>query len=341
MRAIHVAGVAQLPSVLADPHRDEAQLVQAATQAALADAGLHRHDIGFVCSGSSDYTIGRPFSFVMALDGVGAWPPIRESHVEMDGAFALYEAWVRLMHGDIETAMVYSFGRSSAGSIDDVYAAQLDPYTLAPLGPRPMALAALQARVALDRGLATEADFAEAVVRARRAAASNPNVPAIDVPTVEALLAAPYVASPFRAHDAARRTDGAAAIVLSTRPVGPRIAAFGHRIEPHALGARDLAALPSLRRLAADSGAHRVDVAELHTPYSAQEGLVRAALGLPDAAAVNPSGGTLVAETPFVAGLVRIIEATRAVRGGASRAVAHATGGAALQHNLLCVLEAA
>lgn len=340
MRPIYLAGLGQLPSVLHESRLDEAELVHAATRAALADAGLQRRDVGFVCSGSSDYTIGRPFSFVMALDGVGAWPPIRESHVEMDGAFALYEAWIRLQHGDIDTAMVYAFGRASAGSIDDVYAAQLDPYTIAPLGPRPMALAALQARVALDRGLATEQDFAEAVLRARRAAADNPHVPPIALASLDALLAAPYVASPLRAHDAARRTDGAAAVVLSTKPVGPRIAAFAHRIEPHALGARDLAGLPALRRLAADVDAARVDVAELHTPYSAQEPLVRQALGLGADVQLNPSGGALVAETPFVAGLIRVIEAAQAVRRGAHRALAHAAGGPALQHSLLCALEA-
>ena len=53
-------------------------------------------DIGFTCSGSTDYLAGTAFSFVSTLDGVGPWPPIQESHVEMDGAWALYEAWVKL-----------------------------------------------------------------------------------------------------------------------------------------------------------------------------------------------------------------------------------------------------
>jgi hypothetical protein len=39
-------------------------------------------------------------------------------------------------------------------------------------------------------------------------------------------------------------------------------------------------------------------------------------------------------------GLIRIIEAANAIaNGGARRAVAHATNGQALQHNLVCVLE--
>ena len=143
MRSVHVIGIGELPFAEQDT-RSEAELVQAVTAAALADAGLGRKDIGFTCSGSSDYSMGRPFSFVMALDGIGAWPPIRESHVEMDGAWALYEAWVRLQHGDVDTALVYAFGKSSLGDPDDVLALQLDPYTLAPLGVRPSDLAALQ-----------------------------------------------------------------------------------------------------------------------------------------------------------------------------------------------------
>ena len=57
-------------------------------------------EIDFTCSGSTDYLAGSAFSFVMALDGVGAWPPISESHVEMDGAWALYEAWVKMQTGE-------------------------------------------------------------------------------------------------------------------------------------------------------------------------------------------------------------------------------------------------
>jgi len=33
------------------------------------------------------------------VDAIGAFPPINESHVEMDGAWALYEAWVKIQTG--------------------------------------------------------------------------------------------------------------------------------------------------------------------------------------------------------------------------------------------------
>ena len=64
-------------------------------RAATTDSGLKQTDIGFWCSGSSDYLAGRAFSFVSAVDAIGAVPPVNESHVEMDAAWALYEAWSR------------------------------------------------------------------------------------------------------------------------------------------------------------------------------------------------------------------------------------------------------
>ena len=97
--------------------------------------GITKDDVDFICSGSTDYLIGGPFSFVMALDAVGVWPPRSESHVEMDGAWALYEAWTLLQEGAIDAALVYAFGRSSLGNLQEILSLQLDPYYLAPLWP--------------------------------------------------------------------------------------------------------------------------------------------------------------------------------------------------------------
>jgi acetyl-CoA acetyltransferase len=329
MRPVVIAGVANTAFVAANPDLDETEMVEEVTRKALAEAGLQRSDVGFVCSGSSDWVMGRAFSFVQALEGVGAWPPIRESHVEMDGAWALYEAWLRLQHGDVDVAVVYAYGRSSYGPVDDTLTLQLDPYTSKPLEPDPLSLAALQARLLLDRGHATEADFAAVVAAAR----------GLDTAS---LLQAPYASSPLRAHDAPFRTDGAAAVVLRVGTTGgPRIAGIAHLVDSHHLGLRDLGDSASTRNAAARAGGTAgVEVAELHAPYSAQVTLLARALGLGPEVRVNPSGGALVADTPMVSGLMRIIEATRAVRAGARVALAHASTGPCLQHNLVCRLEA-
>jgi hypothetical protein len=152
MRPVAIVSYAETPFVRRTQLND-AELVMDVVTAALDAAQLDRHAIGFCISGSSDFLTGMPFSFVAALDAVGAWPPIQESHVEMDGAWALYEAWVRLQHGDIDTALVYAFGRSSLGDLQDVLVTQLDPYYVAPLWPDPISLAALQARALSTRAV--------------------------------------------------------------------------------------------------------------------------------------------------------------------------------------------
>ena len=48
-------------------------------------------DVDFVCSGSCDYLQGAAFAFVLGVDALGAVPPIKESHVEMDAYWALYD----------------------------------------------------------------------------------------------------------------------------------------------------------------------------------------------------------------------------------------------------------
>jgi acetyl-CoA acetyltransferase len=310
--------------------------------------GLTKNDIGFWCSGSSDYLAGRAFSFVQAVDAIGAFPPIMESHVEMDGAWALYEAWVKVVCGDADLALAYGFGKSSGADLRRVLALQLDPYLLAPLWPDSVSVAALQARLGLDAGRWTEKDMAEVAARSRRAALANPRAQVAGEVTADELLTAPYVADPLRVHDCAPVGDGAAVVIIAAesrarelceRPAW--ITGFAHRTDSAALGARDLLSVPSATAAARAAGAMEagVEVAELHAPFSHQEILLRDALGLGDPVSVNPSGGALCGNPMFAAGLARIGYAAQAVMDGASRAMGHATSGPLLQQNLVCVVE--
>ena len=208
-----------------------------------AKAGLTPQEIGFTCSGSTDYLSGQAFSFVSTLDGVGPWPPIQESHVEMDGAWALYEAWVKLQLGEIDTALVYCYGKSSPGPLHEVLSRQLDPYSVGPLWPDAISLAALQARALLDAGKATEADFAEVAARSRRNALDNPNAQlAWDRQPADLLAEAPIV-DPLRKHDCPPITDGACAVDPRRRrhrppPAGAPGLDPGHRPPDRADGPR-------------------------------------------------------------------------------------------------------
>ncbi len=346
---IAIVGYAQTTSVRRAPD-SEVQLLVPTVSAALERAGVDRREIGFTCAGSCDYLTGGPFAFVSNLEAAGAWPPISESHVEMDGAWAMYEAWVRLQHGDIDTALVFGSGKSSPSRPDEVWAQQLDPYYLAPLGVDPVSLAGLQARALLDQGKATERDFAEVAARSRSNALQNPNAQVRGERSVDDLLKDPYVRAPLRKHDLPPVSDGAVAVVLArgdkARALSKRpawITGLDHRIEVHQPGMRDLTQSPSTTLAARKAGydGGPLDVAELSATFSPQELILREALGLDSDANVNPSGGPLAANPIMATGLVRIVEvAQRIIDGDANRGLAHATGGQVLQHNLVCVMEA-
>jgi hypothetical protein len=160
MRDVAVVSFAQAPALRREFDRNEVEILMPVVHDAVERSGIPRQEIGFTCSGSCDYLQGQPFAFVMALDAVGAWPPIIESHVEMDAAWALYEAWVKMQTGEVDSALVYGFSRSSLGDLPEVLTLQLDPYTVAPLWPDTVSLAALQARALLDAGRASERDLA-------------------------------------------------------------------------------------------------------------------------------------------------------------------------------------
>lgn len=347
MRDVAIVSFAQHNAERED--RNEVEILLPVVREAVKNSGLARTDIDFTCSGSSDFLQGQPFAFVMSLDGIGAWPPIKESHVEMDGAWALYEAWVKIQTGEVDSALVYSFGKCSSGDLAEVQALQLDPYCVNQLWPDADSIAALQARLYLERSGKTEKDLAEVAVRSRGAASDNPHAVGKGSFAADKLLSAPYRTSPLRDHDCPNISDGATAMVLVAgdrakelckRPVWIR--GIDHRIDPPALGTRDLTRAASAQAAAEKAGVGKgaVDFAELDAPYTHQELILRESMGLGDDVAINPSGGTLCAYTVMSCGLNRIgAAALRIANGDGNRAVAHATQGPCLQQNLVCVLE--
>ena len=286
----------------------ETQMLFPVVNEAIERSGLERRDIGFTCSGSADYLQGAPFAFVGNLEATGAWPPISESHVEMDGAWALYEAWVRLQHGDIDAALVFSSGISSRADLREVLCLQHDPYYLMPLWTDHVSMAALQARAVLE-------------------ATGSGGTALAEPPTADGAAAVVLVAG-----DRARE--------VCERPAWIR--GIDHRTDPHYPGMRDLARSESARLAAemAGVGDGPVEVAELHARFAHEEHILRDALGLGDDVEIDASGGFPGGDPMMVGGLARIGEAFRHINGhGRARTVGHATSGPCLQQNLVCVLE--
>jgi acetyl-CoA acetyltransferase len=347
MRDVAVISFAQ-SAVARDAQHNETEMLVPTVHAAIEESGIPKADIGFVCSGSLDYLQGGPFAFVSGLDAVGAWPPIRESHLEMDAAWALYEAWVAIQTGEVDSALVYGFGKSSPGDLHEIMTLQYDPYYVVPLWPSMVDMAAMQARAYLEESGRDEGDFAEVAARAQRNGQSNPYAVRADDVTAEQLLAQPVTHDPLRDADIAPITDGTAAVVIAAgdlaRSVCERpawIRGIEHRIEAHSLGVRDLTQSESTKAAAVAAGANGgLDVAELHAQFSHEELMLAEAIGLNGNTAINPSGGPLASNPVMSAGLVRIGEVARRIwAGDAQRGVAHATSGPCLQQNMVCVLE--
>jgi acetyl-CoA acetyltransferase len=312
------------------------------------DLGIEQTDIGFWCSGSADYLAGRAFSFISAIDSIGAVPPINESHVEMDAAWALYEAYIKLLTGQVDTALVYGFGKSSAGILRRVLALQTDPYTVAPLWPDSVSTAGLQARFGLDSGKWTAEQMAQVALDSFAVADRTDSEES--AVSIDELLSRPYFADPLRRHDIAPITDGASAIVLAAgdkarelREHPAWITGIEHRIETPVLGARDLTTSPSTAasaQAATGGDAGSIEVAEIYAPFTHQHLILTEAIGLTTSTKMNPSGGALAANPMFSAGLERIGFAARHIfDGSAQRVLAHATSGPVLQQNLVAVLE--
>ena len=348
-RDVAVVGFAHAPHVRrTEGTTNGVEMLMPCFASIYADLGIEQTDIGFWCSGSADYLAGRAFSFISAIDSIGAVPPINESHVEMDAAWALYEAYVKLLTGQVDTALVYGFGKSSAGILRRVLALQTDPYSVAPLWPDSVSMAGLQARFGLDSGKWTAEQMAQVALESMSAA---PRTDSVEPATsIDELLSRPYFADPLHRHDIAPITDGASAIVLAAGDMARElrenpawITGIEHRIETPVLGARDLTTSPSTAasaHAATGGDAGSIDVAEIYAPFTHQHLILTEAIGLNGATRINPSGGALAANPMFSTGLERIGFAARHVfDGSARRVLAHATSGPALQQNLVAVME--
>lgn len=355
MREIAIVSFARTPHVRDAGAQNDIELVMDVTRRTMQAVDYTIDDVDFICSGSCDYLGGAAFAFVNAVDALGAVPPKSESHVEMDAAWALYEAWLKLQTGHIDSALIYGFGKSSHSQMPFISTLQLDPYYYQPLWPDAISLAALQARSLLESGKASEADLAQVVLNSRRKAQQNPDAQLAGDYTLEQLLGEETLVSPLRKHDCCPISDGACAVLMVSREKAEALQAAGkiqgaayitgidHRIDAHGLGIRDLTTSNSASLAAEKAGVAngKVDIAELYTPFSHQEIIIKEALGLDESVDINPSGGTLAGHVFMAHGLDRIGEvASRIISGEAKRGVAHATSGACLQQNLVAVLEA-
>jgi len=349
MRKVGVVGYEQTPMLRDAGAQNEVELIMSVVHKVLKNLNITQRDIDFTCSGSCDYLQGVSFAFVDGLNAVSAVPPIKESHVEMDAAWALYEAWLKIQSGQAEIALVYGFGKSSPGEIREILSLQLDPYYMSPLWPDSVSIAALQARLLLEKGIVTEEEMACVVQESRRNALNNPNAQLSGDFSLDDLISEPYFVSPLKKHDCSPITDGASVMVIASEEKAKElhkcpayINGFDHRIETGQIGMRDLTISTSVeisaKELNLDS--KNIQVAELHAPFSHQQLILKKALNLSDNVVINQSGGPLAGNIVMTAGLDRIGAIFQQLQFNSIHCgLAHATSGPCLQQNMLVLLE--
>lgn len=363
LRNVAIVGFSQGRIVDCDPHRTAPEELYVQVTRALSDCGVERSQIDYQIGGSTDFIDGRAFGFTQVLDVMGAWPPVQDSHLEMDAAFAAYYAWLRIQTGAADTAMVVGFGKSSEGDLARVLNLQLDPFYQAAIGLDAGSTAALQASAYMARTGMTDADLAAIAAERRTAAARNPDAQLREAVPAADLQQTPWAVEPLRQGYVAPVGETATCLLLAAegraetmcdRPAW--VHGVDHRSELQSLGARDLTRSASTR-LAAEHAFEMagcqpadIDVAEVSANNPVEELIVCDSMGFAARGAgkgpvVNPSGGPVAGQSIMSTGLIRMGEAFRQLSGragahavkGARSAVAHATSGHCLQQNVVWI----
>jgi acetyl-CoA acetyltransferase len=368
LRNVAVVGFAQAPIVDAEPHRTAPEMLYPVVKQALESCGVERKDIDYQCAGSSDYVDGRAFSFSQVLEVMGAWPPVQDSHVEMDAVWAAHLVWVKMQAFECDTAIVCGFGKVSEGSPPHVLNLQLDPFYHASLGLDHVSTSALQASAYMAAKGVDDAALAEVAARNRNAGAKNPDTQLRRPATAKELQATPWAVTPLREGYLPPIGETATCLVLAAEGKAEKmcdkpawIHGVDHRIELQTIGARDLTRSASTGLAAKNAfdmaglkSTREADVVELGSATPVEELILRDALGLGaglgaaggEGPAVNPSGSPLCGNPLMNTGLLRLGEGFRQLSGrageravaGARRAVVHASAGHCLQQNIVWVL---
>ncbi len=349
-----------------------------AVRGALDNAGLKKKDITTVISATNDYYDGRTISNCFTVE-VGGGYLADESKVEMDGAHAMLYGMMRILSGNHKLAVVWG---GSMPSCFPYHSARL--YETDPTWERPNAYvnditaSGFQMRAYMDKYDVGAEYIAKVAVKNKKNAAKNPLAleeaqnPNI---TIDEILSADAYSDPVTEQMVAQPCDGVAAVLLAPERQALKITdnpiwikGVGWNQDTYYLGERDLTTCSSMERAGKmafdmaniDDPKSEIDMAELHEAYAHQELIFTEALGLTEKGKgngldteidgsfpINPSGGALGGKPPCAAGLIRVIEAVKQIRGeagdyqinGVKRAIATGQIGMCAQNNIVYVLE--
>ncbi|MFP4476309.1 MAG: thiolase family protein [Desulfatibacillaceae bacterium] len=356
-----------------------ADMVWEATNAALDDAGISIDDIENVITTSNDFFDGRTISCMAVGDASG----VREKNVscvEGDGTFGAFYGLTRILSGTYGTTLVTGHSKGSESVSSLITNAAFDPIYERTLGLDSVTASALQANAWMQATGTTSEQMAMVSVKNHGNARHNKYAQLPMDLTVDDVLSSEMIADPLHKLDCSPVSDGACAIVIARESLVGKskrkpvwIGGVNFCSDAYFLGDRDLTKTPALERAAKKAydmagvkdPAREIDLAEVYDAFTHQElmwieglglagrgkaglDLSRGRFSLGGELPVNPSGGLLSGHPVISAGLYRMAEAVRQLRGeagayqvdGARRAVVQGMNGLCGQSHCVWVLDA-
>ena len=368
-----------MTSIEANKVRDTfADLAWEAVNKALDDAGMNMDDIDNIVTTSNDFWDGRTISCMAVSDASGAYDK-NVSCVEGDGTFGAFYGLSRILSGSYGTTLVTAHSKGSEGISSLITNATFDPIYERALGMDMITGCAMQAGAFMHRTGTTAEQLAMVSVKNHGNARYNPLAQLPMGLTIDDVLNSEMIADPLHKLDCSPVSDGCCAVIIANEeralkykkaPVWIKGVAFCS--DTYFLGDRDLSQTRSLteatRKAFAMAGignpATDIDVMELYDAFTYQELMWLEAMGISaDGQAgrdlekgrfaidgdlpVDPSGGLLSGHPVIAAGLIRIGEVVKQLRGeagqyqvkGAQRGVAQGVNGRCGQSHCVWVLD--
>ncbi|UCD56202.1 MAG: thiolase family protein [Candidatus Hydrogenedentota bacterium] len=355
-----------------------ADMAWEAVNKALDDAGMAIDDVDNVVTTSNDFWDGRTISCMAVSDASGASKK-NVSCVEGDGTFGAFYGLARILSGSYGTTLVTAHSKGSESVSSLITNAAFDPIYERALGMDMVTASAMQANAYMHRTDTTPEHLALVSVKNHGNARNNPLSQLPMEITVGDVLNSEMIADPLHKLDCSPVSDACCAIILASesrarkykgKPVWIKGVSFC--CDAYFLGDRDLSRAGSLQAAAEKACSMAgiadprkdIDVAELYDAFTYQELMWIEALGLcGDGEAgvllekgtfaingdtpVNPSGGLLSGHPVIAAGLIRIAEVVRQLRGdagryqvdGAKRGIAQGVNGLCGQSHCVWVLS--
>lgn len=354
-----------------------ADMAWEAVNKALLDARMTIDDIDNIVTTSNDFWDGRTISCMAVGDASGARHK-NISCVEGDGAFGAFYGLTRVLSGSYGTTLVTAHSKGSESISSLITNAAFDPIYDRALGMDMISSAAMQANAYMYRTKTTSEQMALVSVKNHGNAVHNPNAQLPMKITVDDVLLSEMIADPLHKLDCSPVSDGCCAIIIANESRATKyggnpvwIKGVSFCSDSYFLGDRDLSNARSLTASAKKAyemagitnPGREINVAEVYDAFTYQELMWLEALGIEDdgqagkelekgkyningSLPVNASGGLLSGHPVIAAGLIRVAEAVKQIRGDAGKyqvdgvnlAIAHGVNGLCGQSHCVWIL---